>query len=141
MINRIRLVALAAVLLAPAAFAQARMTGDSDEVALGVVLLKQFDTDRGVSPSPQTQRIEAYLQRVADSLGRHTKRKLPWHVHYDSHPGIKSGFALPGGHIVLWGGALAYMSLEDELAAILAHEIAHTDEGQVNRRIDSLITT
>jgi hypothetical protein len=141
MILRIRLVALAAVLLAPAASAQARLTSDSDEVALGATLLKQFDSDRGVSTGPQAQRIEAYLQRIADSLGKYTKRKLPWHVHYDSHPGIKSGFALPGGHIVIWGGAVAYMSWEDELAAILAHEIAHTDEGQVNRRIDSLITT
>jgi predicted Zn-dependent protease len=114
---------------------------DSDEIALGAALLKQFDADRGVEPTPQSRRIEAYLQKVADSLGLHTKRKLPWHIHYDSHPGIKSGFALPGGHIVIWGGALAYMSTEDELAAIVAHEIEHTDDGQVNRRIDSLVTS
>jgi predicted Zn-dependent protease len=114
---------------------------DSDEIALGAALLKQFDADRGVEPTPQSRRIEAYLQQVADSLGAHTKRKLPWHIHYDSHPGIKSGFALPGGHIVIWGGALAYMSTEDELAAIIAHEIEHTDDGQVNRRIDSLVTS
>jgi predicted Zn-dependent protease len=111
---------------------------DSDEIALGAALLVQFDADRGVIATPQSRRIESYLQHVADSLGRFTQRKLPWHVHYDSHPGIKSGFALPGGHIVIWGGVLAYMSFEDELAAILAHEIEHTDQGQVARRIDSL---
>jgi predicted Zn-dependent protease len=121
--------------------ATVRVVSDSDEVALGAALVAQFDRDRGVSPSPQSQRIERYLQSVADSLGKHTKRKLPWRIHYDPHPGIKSGFALPGGHIVIWGGVLAYMSTEDELAAIVAHEIEHTDIGQVNSRIDSLVKT
>ena len=114
---------------------------DSGEIALGAALAAQFDTDRGVSVTPQAQRIESYLQRIADSLGRHTARKLPWRIHYDPHPGIKSGFALPGGHIVIWGGVLAYMSTEDEAAAIIAHEIAHTDLGQVAKRLDSLVKT
>src|SRR6185369_11702799 len=57
------------------------------------------------------------------------------------HPAIRSGFALPGGHIVIWGGVLAYMSTEDEIAAIIAHEIEHTDDGQVAKRLDSLRTT
>jgi len=126
---------------APAAWRIASPRSDSDEIALGAALLAQFDADRGVVASPQSRRIEAYLQSVADSLGRFTTRKLPWHIHYDSHPGIKSGFALPGGHIVIWGGVLAYMSMEDELAAIIAHEIEHTDQGQVARRIDSLVAS
>jgi hypothetical protein len=111
---------------------------DSEEIALGAALVAQFDIDRGVAPTPQSRRIEAYLQSIADSLGRYTKRKLPWKIHYDPHAGIKSGFALPGGHIVIWGGALAYMSTEDEAAAIIAHEIEHTDVGQVAKRLDSL---
>src|SRR5690242_1810495 len=115
-----------------------RIASDSDEIALGAALAKKFDSDRGVVASPQSKRIERYLQSIADSLGKHTKRKLPWTIHYDPHPGIKSGFALPGGHIVIWGGVLAYMSTEDEAAAIIAHEIEHTDEGQVAKRLDSL---
>ena len=118
-----------------------RVATDSEEIALGAALAAQFDIDRGVAATPQSRRIEAYLQRVTDSLALHTKRKLPWRIHYDPHPGIKSGFALPGGHIVIWGGVLAYMSTEDEVAAIIAHEIEHTDDGQVAHRIDSLITT
>jgi predicted Zn-dependent protease len=118
--------------------APAVSASDSAEIALGTALIEKFDRDRGVVATPQSRRIEAYLQSIADSLGKHTKRKLPWKIHYDPHPGIKSGFALPGGHIVIWGGAIAYMSFEDELAAIIAHEIEHTDIGQVNKRIDSL---
>ena len=98
---------------------------DSQEVALGAALAAQFDIDRGIQPTPETSRIEAYLQSIADSLGKYSRRRLPWRIHFDPHPGIKSGFALPGGHIVIWGGILAYMSTEDEAAALIAHEIEH----------------
>lgn len=112
---------------------------DAEEIALGVALAAQLDIDRGVQPTPESRLIEAYLQGIADSLGRHARRKLPWHIHYDPHPGIKSGFALPGGQIVIWGGILSYMTTEDEAAAIISHEIEHIDLGQVTRRIDSLV--
>jgi predicted Zn-dependent protease len=114
---------------------------DSQEIALGAALAKQFDSTRGIQPTPESDRIQAYLQGIADSLGRYTKRKLPWTIHFDPHPGIKSGFALPGGHIVIWGGILSYMGTEDEAAAVIAHEIEHIDNGQVSSRIDSLVTT
>jgi predicted Zn-dependent protease len=42
---------------------------------------------------------------------------------------------------VIWGGILAYMSTEDEAAALIAHEIEHIDDRQVTRRIDSLVRT
>src|SRR5881394_309481 len=78
---------------------------DAQEIALGAALVDSFNVQRGVVPqSPEDLRIQAYMQRVADSLGKHTRRKLPWTIHYDPHPAIKSGFALPGGHIVIWGG-------------------------------------
>ncbi|GJG85523.1 hypothetical protein tb265_07040 [Gemmatimonadetes bacterium T265] len=131
-----------AALMIPARVGPARgSVPDSDEVALGAALVAQFDADRGVASTPETRRIEAYLQGVADALGRHTRRRLPWRVHFDPHPGIKSAFALPGGQIVVWGGILAYMTTEDEAAALIAHEIAHVDDGQVSRRLDSLRTT
>lgn len=114
---------------------------DSEEIALGAALAERFDADRGIVPTPETRRIEAYLQAIADSLGAHAHRRLPWRIHFDPHPGIKSGFALPGGHIVIWGGILSYMSTEDEAAAVIAHEIEHVDLGQVSRRIDSLVRT
>jgi hypothetical protein len=60
-----------------------RVVSDSEEIALGAALLEKFHADRGVVATPQSRRIEAYLQSVADSLGKHAKRKLPWHIHFD----------------------------------------------------------
>lgn len=123
------------------AAAAAPSATDSEEIALGAALAARFDAERGVQPTPESRRIEAYLQLIADSLGRYTHRRLPWTIHYDPDPGIRSGFALPGGHIVIWGGILAYAYSEDEVASVIAHEIEHIDDGQVSRRIDSLVTT
>jgi predicted Zn-dependent protease len=126
----------------PSTPAPAHVATDAQEIALGAALAARFAEERGLVPqNEQNRRIEAYLQSVADSLGRHTRRRLPWTIHYDPHPGIHSGFALPGGHIVIWGGILSYMTTEDELAAIVAHEIEHIDDDQVSGRIDSLVHT
>lgn len=124
----------------PQSSPQPHVATDAQEIALGAALAAQFDRDRGLLPeNEQNRRIQAYLQTVADSLGKHTRRHLPWTIHYDPHPGIHSGFALPGGHIVIWGGIISYMTTEDELAAIIAHEIKHIDDDQVSQRIDSLV--
>lgn len=114
---------------------------DSAEIQLGAMLARQFDRERGLeNPTEQGRRMEAYLQSIADSLAPHTRRKLPWRIHYDPHPGFRSGFALPGGQIVIGGGILALMSTEDEAAAVIAHEIIHIDEGQVSGRIAELMS-
>ena len=112
---------------------------DSAEIALGAALAAQFDAERGITPMEQDRRIEAYLQRIADALGAHTRRRLPWRIHYDPHPGFGSGFALPGGHIVIGGGILALMKTEDEAAAVIAHEMMHIDLGQVSERLTVLM--
>jgi beta-barrel assembly-enhancing protease len=46
-----------------------------------------------------------------------------------------NAFAAPGGYILVTRGALAAMESEAELAAVLAHEIAHVDEKQVLNEI------
>lgn len=117
-----------------------RTATDSEEIVLGAALAAQFDRNRGIGPMEQDRRIEGYLQGIADSLGRHTTRHLPWRIHYDPHPGFGSGFALPGGHIVIGGGILALMKTEDEAAAVIAHEMMHIDLGQVSGRLAVLMT-
>ena len=117
----------------------AQQVSDSVEIALGAALAEQFYRDRGIAPSEQNRRFEAYLQGIADSMGKYTRRKLPWKIHYDPNPGFRSGFALPGGHIVIGGGILALMSNEDEAAAVIAHEMIHIDENQVSDRIATYV--
>ncbi len=112
-----------------------RRSTEDDEVRLGAAMAAQYDRKSGVGPTVQSRQIESYLQAVADRLSSHASRKLRYRIHYDPYPAFKSAFALPGGHIVFGGGILALMKTEDELAAVLAHEIIHVDAGQVSERV------
>lgn len=115
-----------------------RPTGpiDAGEIKLGGALAARYDRQSGLGSTTQSRQIEAYLQGVADRLAVHaSSRKGPYRIHYDPYPAFKSAFALPGGHIIFGGGILALMNTEDELAAVIAHEITHVDAGQVSERV------
>lgn len=92
---------------------------------MGQVLAKSFMQKKGIEPTPQTRKIDGYLQRVGDQVAAHAQRKLPYQFRFDPDPGFKSAVALPGGQIFVGGGILAYLDSEDQLAAVLGHEIEH----------------
>ena len=49
---------------------------------------------------------------------------------------IYNAFASPGGHVFMCSGLLAAMESEEELAGILAHEIAHVVCRHISKRIE-----
>jgi beta-barrel assembly-enhancing protease len=133
---------LAAVLLLCAScFSQAGSSrkppslSDADEVRIGKVLAAKFVELEAMEPTPQTTKIDAYLQTVGDKLAAHAQRKLPYRFHYDPDPGFKSAFALPGGEIFVGAGVLAIMDTEDQLAIVLGHEMEHVDQNQCRDRL------
>jgi predicted Zn-dependent protease len=69
--------------------------------------------------------IEAYLNRVAARLRPPgTPADLSFRVEIISNPYLNA-FAFPNGVIYLHSGLLARMDNEDQLAALLGHEMAH----------------
>lgn len=111
------------------------VVNDGVERRLGAAMAAQYARQSGLGVTVQSRRIESYLQAVADRLAAHTSSKLRYRIHYDPYPAFKSAFALPGGHIIFGGGILALMKTEDELAAVLAHELIHVDGRQVSERV------
>src|ERR1700746_344973 len=70
---------------------------DADEIHIGNLLAAKMVALEEMQSSPQTLKIEKYLQSVADKVGAQAERKLPYRIHYDPDPGFKSAFGLPGG--------------------------------------------
>lgn len=112
---------------------------DSDEVQAGQILAAQFIKAHGLGDTPQTKEIEQYLQMVGDRLTVHSKRKLPYRFHFDPDPTFQSAVGLPGGEVFVGGGILAYMDSEDQLAAVLGHEVEHIDLGQCHDRLVKIL--
>lgn len=80
-------------------------------------------------------------QKLVQSLDSNSQ-KFTFHLIEDDS---LNAFAIPGGHIVIHTGLVQYCENEQQLAATLAHEIAHitqnhTARGIENSRYDSAIT-
>ena len=129
--------ALVWLVSASAAPKPAMELSDADEIRIGQALAGQFAKAEGLEPTPQTTKIEAYLQSVGDRVATHAKRKLPYKFYFDPNPGFRSAFGLPGGVIFVGGGILAMSDTEDQLAMVLGHEIEHVDLNQCRDRLIS----
>ena len=73
----------------------------------------------------QDAELQDYVQRIGDSLSTKSHRpNLFYRFTVLDSPDINA-FALPGGYIYINRGLMAYLSSEEELAAVLGHEIGH----------------
>ncbi|MFN7570144.1 MAG: M48 family metallopeptidase [Betaproteobacteria bacterium] len=135
---------LAAALLAPAAFAQTpaegvevrkpwlRLVPESmvnQTAAQQYAQMKQQAQAKGrlnVDPA-QTQRVRAIAARLIPQGERFHPgaRDWRWEVNVVESPAVNA-FVLPGGKIMVYSGLIERLKLtDDELAAIVGHEIAH----------------
>jgi len=83
----------------------------------------------GAAPPWRNPAAQSYVNLVGRNLARQVERKdVHWRFAILNTPSINA-MAFPGGIVVVTRGLYALLTSEDELAAVLAHEIAH-----VNRR-------
>ena len=102
---------------------------DSEEVRIGDDIAKMYTRDTALDKEQQqkVETIEKYLNEVGNKVSAHAHRRLPYRFHYVPNEYMINAFALPGGHVYVGGGLLALMDSEDELAAVLGHEIEHIE--------------
>jgi len=60
--------------------------------------------------------------RIARVSGR---RDFRWRYHLVNNPKVANAFVLPGGKVFVFSGIFRYAANEDELAAVIGHEVAH----------------
>jgi len=102
---------------------------DAEEIRIGDQLARMYSVDLSHerNEGASTLAVERYLNQVGRPLALRAHRPLPYHFHYIPGLYMVNAFALPGGHVYVGGGLLALMDSEDELAAVLGHEIEHVD--------------
>jgi predicted Zn-dependent protease len=83
----------------------------------------------GAAPAWRNKAAQSYVNLVGRNLARQAERKdVRWRFAILDTSSINA-MAFPGGIVVITRGLYQRLASEDELAAVLAHEIAH-----VNRR-------
>ncbi len=91
------------------------------EIAVGQDLAKQVEQTSKLVTDPE---ITTYVNRIGQNLVRNSDSRVPFTIKViDS--GEINAFALPGGFFYVDSGLILAAESESELAAIMAHEIAH----------------
>jgi predicted Zn-dependent protease len=108
---------------------------DAEEMDLGNQMAAQAGAFGGSAASPEQSEVAAYVERVGRQVAARAHRALPYRFHYTPNPGFANAFALPGGHVYIYQGMLLLMDSEDQLVAVLGHEVGHIDRFHCAERV------
>jgi beta-barrel assembly-enhancing protease len=104
------------------------------ETRLGRAFMRYVRASSDVIDDPL---IDSYLQSVGDKLAKHSDtrgRRLT--IFAINDPSINA-FAGPDGYIGIHSGLILEAETESELAAVIAHEIAHVGQRHLARMIEA----
>ena len=109
--------------------------GPEEEAKLGRQVLAMLHREAAFLEDPEViGYVEEVGQRIAAHVGPHY---FPFHFFVIKDESLNA-FAVPGGYVFVNTGLLEEIDREDELAAILAHELAHVQARHVAKRIAKL---
>ena len=96
--------------------------GLDEEIAAGDAVAALY---LGAAPLIENEKVNSYLQSLGHYISDQTERAdLPWAFGLIDSPTVNA-FAAPGGKVLITSGLFNMLNTEDELAAVLGHEIAH----------------
>jgi predicted Zn-dependent protease len=98
------------------------LSAETDDERAGAELAREVREQLGVLDAPA---LQAYVQALGVRLARHAPERRFAYTVQVVDPWPPNAFALPGGYVYLTRGVLALANDEDELAAVIAHELAH----------------
>lgn len=79
--------------------------------------------------------LDSYVAQLGMRLARASGAELPWEFAIVNNS-LPNAWSLPGGKVAINRGLLVKLESEDQLAAVLAHEIAHAANSHSARAIE-----
>ena len=99
------------------------MVSPKQELALGYQSAQQVLKKEKVSTDPQKNAMVKRIgQRIANVTGQNS---YTWEFFVIENSEEANAFCLPGGKVFVYTGIFKYASNDDELAAVMGHEIGH----------------
>ena len=99
------------------------MMDRSQEMKLGYQSAQQVLKKEKISNDRQkTSMVKRVGQRIANISGQ---KNFKWEFHLIENAKQANAFCLPGGKVFVYTGLFKYIANDDELAAVMGHEIGH----------------
>jgi predicted Zn-dependent protease len=140
-IHRIWLVpvflALGACATSPTGQPQLRLFPDSEMVRMGAAA---FEQSKQETPLTRNDAATRYVRCVAAAVVAEVGLPGEWEVQVFESPQANA-FALPGAKIGVYTGMLKVAESQDQLAAVLSHEVAHVTAQHGNARVSAASAT
>jgi predicted Zn-dependent protease len=106
------------------------------ELALGEQALTWLDNNKWFAPSQLDEKIQFFLRKDFEELTQNLPQAAHYRLVFRSAPVIgANAFALPGGTIVITDAMVNAATSQDEVAAVLAHEIGHVERRHALRHL------
>jgi len=105
------------------------------EVRWGAAIAQQFIAQNKMVYDEQ---LTVSLQELGDKIAQKSHRNYLQYHFYIIDKNVLNAFACPGGHIFVYRGLLERLD-EDQLAFVLAHEIAHVCARHALKRLQATL--
>lgn len=103
-----------------------RTISEAEELVIGKAADQLVRKDPGLYTARAD--LTAYVRSVGSKIAARSKRHPEGLTFAIVDTSDLNAFALPGGFVYVTRGLLGWLNSEDELAAVLAHEVAHVSE-------------
>jgi len=111
--------------LLPLPKAQAAMISEKQEIEMGQKVAQQQEAQYGLY---QNDEVQARVDRIGQSLVKYSDRKNLTYTFKVLNTQDVNALSCPGGFIYVYKGLLDFMTSDDELAAVIGHEIGHVEK-------------
>lgn len=129
--------ALVACATSPTGRHQLRLVSDTEMSQMGVTAFQEL---KEKTPVTKDTRDSAFVQCVARAITMQVPKSAltpaSWEVQVFDSKEINA-FALPGGKIGVYTGLLKVATTQDQLAAVLGHEVSHVLAGHSASRVSN----
>lgn len=114
---------------------QFNIMSDTEVVKMTIAAFEQMKAQMPISKDP---RMNEWLTNVSEHISQQVFWDMPlaeWEFVVFDMPGQINAFAMPGGKIGVFSGLFDMVETQDELASVIAHEIAHVTARHTHERM------
>lgn len=136
-LSAVALCLLTACAVSPTGRKQLLLMGNDDVSQMGLTSFQQIKQKEKVSSNPaQTHYVQCVAQAVTRAIPAQYAAMNPgqWEVVVFDSAQVNA-FALPGGRIGVYTGLLKVAQNQDQLAAVIGHEVSHVLAQHSNERL------